>query len=852
MQLKIKQIGSTLMGAVMTGATLLGGALAADISDFQKMGPSDTVVVVGASAATADVVGAINVGATLYGHGVTATSGAGAATTVVDGGVALFDSTNQLLLNSKMNVAKDTVTANELPVLLKKSTFTNEDGTNYDYSQSIVVGSYPYVLFGQTASGTDPVMHIKLSTSTSSPIYTLKADFTKAVPFNATASKGQSITLFGMPFTVGSETDGDTLVLYKSASDVSVGNGEQATVTVGATEYTITVRGFDTTNDAVILEIGGVTNSVKEGVSKKIGGVSVYAKTVSSWDNGNKGLAVLQVGSEKITLETGQAVTTGDSETAIDGTLVTVTGGISALTSLEIKVAAKDSDSDEIISGKEFVDPFTGTIKISYTGVSSAVKADNRDQIKLRNSGDYKGYVTFKDANGKDATVYFVRGSETSENTFALQDDTDNNKILLVEGATAVKNDTHKETLFLAPGDSRYTHMVKVNKIYNTTSKGYVEFTDVISGATYTTQESSTGLAIGTGITLTVDGKNYVVTPVSSTSVNVTYADSKTVVYPTIRLANGEELAITAPLSSLTIPNNTVITLPTGDYTYLNETVGLQKNITAGTNTAVTYTLTSATDSVLTGISIKDVTTPAILIVEEKDKDSAQNAVVVSVKDGNGITSGNSYVAYNAPTMNGSYKSSSSASDKVTAYLDLYGTYAELDTSSDNHAIVTLYYPDTQMTSNVYLLAASATAPTTAAGTGNVVLPSLGSGISKLDTEISAERTSKNLILVGGPYANALVNELAEQGKTPTKAEWSAKLQGKAIIQAIGGAFDPAKTAIVVAGWTADDTRIATLKLATADLKTFKGTIQQQMGGVWSAGAYPFPVEAPVTTNSTD
>ena len=40
------------MGAVMTGATLLGGALAADISDFQKMGPSDTIVVVGAAAAT--------------------------------------------------------------------------------------------------------------------------------------------------------------------------------------------------------------------------------------------------------------------------------------------------------------------------------------------------------------------------------------------------------------------------------------------------------------------------------------------------------------------------------------------------------------------------------------------------------------------------------------------------------------------------------------------------------------------------------------------------------------------------------------------------------------------------------
>jgi len=845
MQTKIKQIGSTLMGAVMTGATLLGGALAADISDFQKMGPSDTVVVVGASAATADVVGAINVGATLYGHGVTATSG-GATSTTVDGGVALFDSTNPLLLNSALNVAKDTVTANELPVLLKKSTFTNEDGTNYDYTQSIVLGSTAAVKFDQTTSGTDSVMQVLLPTSTSTPIYTLKADFTKAVPFNATASKGQSMTLFGMPFTVGSETTDTQLVLYKSASDVSVGNGEQTTVTVGTTEYTINVKGFDSGNDAVILEVAGVTNTVKEGVSKKIGGVSIYAKTVSSWDNGNKGLAVLQVGSEKITLENGQAVTTGDSNTAIDGTSVKLTGGVNALTSIEIAVAAKDSDSDNLVTGKEFVDPFVGTLKIAYSGVSSNLKGDDRDQIKLRISGDYKGYVSFKDANGKDASVYFVRGSTSADNTFVMQDDTDGNLIKLAEGLTATK-DTYKDTLFLAPGDSRYTHMVKINKIYNSSSKGYIEFTDVISGSVYTTQESSTGLNVGTALTLTVDGKNYAVTPVNSTSLNVTYADTKTVVYPAIKLANGEELAITAPVTGLSVANGTTIALPTGDFVARVNT-GTLTNVAVG---LMNYNFTVDSSNKTTGVKLASTSAPAILVVEEDDKASTQNTVLVTVSDGDGTTS-KSFVSYDQVTMSdiAAEIGNSMASDKLTASVDLYGTYAERDTSSDNHAIVTLYYPDSQMTSNVYLLTASTAAPTTTAGTGNVVLPSLGSGISKLDTEISAERTTKNLILVGGPYANALVNELAEKAKTPTKAEWSAKLQGKAIVQAIGDAFAPGKTALIVAGWTADDTRVATLKLASSD-KTFKGAIQEEIGGVWSAGTYPFPAEVPATTNTT-
>ena len=89
------------------------------------------------------------------------------------------------------------------------------------------------------------------------------------------------------------------------------------------------------------------------------------------------------------------------------------------------------------------------------------------------------------------------------------------------------------------------------------------------------------------------------------------------------------------------------------------------------------------------------------------------------------------------------------------------------------------------------------------------------SPVAKLDTEVtSSDKTSKNLVIVGGPCANSLAQELVDAGKLDADytcsgglgAAWTANT---AYIIAIDDAFITGKVALFVAGTNADDTRAA-------------------------------------------
>jgi len=98
-------------------------------------------------------------------------------------------------------------------------------------------------------------------------------------------------------------------------------------------------------------------------------------------------------------------------------------------------------------------------------------------------------------------------------------------------------------------------------------------------------------------------------------------------------------------------------------------------------------------------------------------------------------------------------------------------------------------------------------------------------GFAVLDNELST--VDKPVILVGGPAINSLVQQLGN--KTLTLDEWrSGNYTDKAIIDLIEDAFD-GNAALVVAGYEADDTRIAARLLAKELL--FGGTV---LGQNWS------------------
>jgi len=833
-----KKIIVGLISALMA----LGLAIAAapNLSTYPTFlgedGQLNAIIVVGQDAKPEDVVAAADIAVGLGEVSTvekTVTVSTAAAT--VTGGVSLDTSASRIYLNDAINSVKDTLTSSDLPTVLADGTFVDDEGDEYDYTQYILVGSNR-VSFDQEDSDEDPVLEIAMSTSNSNPLYTLKVIFTKAVNFTDSDSIGNRLDLFGTTFTVGAETDSTDLVLYKAYTEVTLEKGESTTVTVGGTDYTIEVRGFDTANDAVVLTVNGDTDDVIEGNSKKIGGLEVFAKSVTAWEQGAAGIAVLQLGSEKITLRSGSKVMVGENEEEVDGTWVTFTGSPTSLSVIQIAVYAPDSDEDYIAAGSSFEDPFAGTFSVAFNGITSDLKAEDRDEIRFRVSGDYKGYVVLPDGT----SLYFAYNDSLG--------DQNNNSIYVVENATAEED----EIIFLAPADPTYTHIVRVKDIRTDDEEGYVQFTDLVTGTTYTTLEGDFN-DTGEKLNLIVDGKTYNVTLVnaSTPSISVEYdADNKLVVWPALELNHGEYLAITAPTDvNLTGLDGYNLTLPTGEVslTYVgndNETWNLTYGATSelinlttenSRNASlrvgrVTYWFNTTGENV-TQISIAGKDDIAVMLIEEEDDADNANVVIVETE-----VSGD--LGYEEPSFTATVSwEEGTSDDDVTAYLDYYGTYAERDTSTSGQAIVTIWYPDEQ----VYALVAVGESPewtTTAAGTTTYkeFVP-ITTPISYLDTEVldadgnlKAEYANKNIITVGGPAVNRLTAK-ALNLTYPSYGAASGIPEGKAIIQIVESPWADGKYIVVVAGWEAANTRAAAAALlqhATqlADIDSAKAIVE--------------------------
>jgi len=82
--------------------------------------------------------------------------------------------------------------------------------------------------------------------------------------------------------------------------------------------------------------------------------------------------------------------------------------------------------------------------------------------------------------------------------------------------------------------------------------------------------------------------------------------------------------------------------------------------------------------------------------------------------------------------------------------------------------------------------------------------------IARLDTDsgIEAAKQTKNLILVGGPCVNSLTAQALGLAPNTCGAE-STVPEGAAMIKLVDNAFVQGKTALVVAGWDAENTRAA-------------------------------------------
>lgn len=823
-----------------------------------------------------DVAGAIDIASRLGSENKEAytCSGSLGGTTVSGEGKAVATTNKKLYLQDvpRKTGVRYTMTASDLPTVLASDVLEDTDAnTNYAYDQYIEFSNDYNFTFSQarpdTSAAKDPVLKIaqNAATNPSNPetnnyFYKTKVVFQKDV--NGTTAIGEKLTLFGKTYTIASGTTFATanagkLVLQGSADTKVLTEGDQVTVTVGGTVYNVKLNGVSD-SDTIVVTVGSDTNTIDKEQTKTIGGLQVYVDNVYYYGSTRTdNQAKVSFGAETVTFENNKKVYTGSGTTTnIKGTQANLTVNNGKLSAMEVYIVPADSVVDAVAVGGKFVDPVFASFNIAFPTSTPALNAATRDTITVQASGDNAMTVIYPDDKGNTATVTWAyKGA--SDNTPDMTDASDY-PVVVAEDLPVQEN----WYVVLDAGD--YTHMLQLTDLNNDgTTTSSVELTDLFSGTKYT-------FTLGTdNITdAYIDGQLYKIDGTQSTSyVRFTWGDNanylnpgdQLTIYPRLKGHNGEWMAITnrtladmtdfAPsatsakvLGYLDLPtgrvkmttygmNNVTLSADTG-YTIAaggsdGDLTGMRLNGTGSVNFSLGKTSSGPTFYQLTTLganvtTIKvlgsDVTaasagnsTGLLFIEEEEGANNNINTIFVPVST---ETSGSTWqIIAGSPELSSPYVASAAlVSDTYkTQYVDLYGTLVEKNTYNQDR--VTIWYPDEQMTMDLFVLADGATTSVSGATGGATVNKALPykTSLAKVDSEVTqTDKETKNLILVGGPIVNSLVKELADASKTKDTAWYATQAAGTGIIDLVNDAWATGFNALVVAGKDAQGTRAAT------------------------------------------
>ena len=878
--LNFKKISAIGASALMVGLTMGTAAAANYPAPFVVGGAADVAVVYGTGSGVSvlDAIEAGNLQANLQsfmGSGTSETSTSTSGETV-----SLDTSNTRIYLNTSMNTAKASLTATDLPTVLKGTTFSgNVDakitqqidlfaGTPGTSETAVNTGRIVYAK--QPKSNVDPVIGLTLGTGVgATQLYNATATF-KAVAFNNSDSEGETINLFGKDYVISTATSDTDLVLFSSAEEVTLtktgSDTPSATVTISGTDYTVELLNGDSTSATV--SVNGVSKDITEGTSKKLGAIDVAVKTVTS--STAAGItATMLVGSEKLTFTHGATVTKGSDDDPIDGTQAYLTGATrtGATTAITVAVYRPGSSFDAIAVGESFTDPVFESFKVDFSGMNIPLTDTTRDIIEVLNSGDDTMTLSFTDADGNFVTQDFVQNQSSQ---WKLGDDS-NNTIYVREMANASEDE------YLVIGNEDYGHLIQVTDLFNSSggdhTKHRAKFQDQASGTIY--EATFTSDTTGTVI---IDGKTYTVTfndaGGGTHRVQLKYPTSDSananafVVYPTIETQRGANIAFYEPLvldleglNGTANGGNTatqVLNFPDGeDYTAVTfnyvggggsgdgnwtatvaggSAVNLWLNTSSTQNASIAigqfaYNFTSTPVINQTRILLQNpeattktasdyIYNPGLMIFQEQDNKNNYEGLFVDLEDDpEGTTNGVGVQDLLFTTPYGHWSATLASDSKITKDLDWYGVLTTKDATDSDQATAKVSYPDTQMYAQIYV---GEVGSTVTGGTTTTGASQLGDVLVK-DTEINSV-SSKNLIVVGGTCINSVAANVlggANCGSGFTDATGVGS--GEFLIESVADKYTTGKVALVVAGYDAADTVNAAKYLRTQTVDTAAG-----------------------------
>jgi len=852
--ISFRKIASVLASTVMIGSTVALAA-AAYPAPFVQGGNADVAEVYGSAAGAAvDLAAVVEINTKLQAELAkqTATSGTttGASATGGDA-VNLASSSQKLYSNSALNIARSVLTKTEMPALLADGTAYDNSGTAYEYKQSIQLGSNA-LTFGKSGESIDPVHYVNVGTSSDGSFYNYTLTLTKPINVSDTSVIGNAeFMILGNKYTVGANSNNQTIYLYGSGSELTVSGGEEKKVTVNGVEHTvklITTSG----STAGSIEVDGVRKSVTKGASYKFaGGFEVYVKDVTHPTvAGDPRDMQLLLGAQTLQLPRGDTVKVGADADSMTNTKVDIKSSSGKVSSVVIGQAASESTGDYIKSGGSYTDRVFKNMKVQFAGDVPALDSTARDMVTVE-ANELSAKVKFTSmVSGKEFTLqYALDNDNVADETLSTVNTTHmaGKKISVVEGQGLYKDDL----VLINSGDKG--RILRVSNIPLNASNAKIAFKDEVTGETFNFE---TGIAT-TG-SLNIDGQTYYISSDnagasdSAYTVNLTWGTGASAgsvgtyltLFPRIQLKSGSWFTI---LSATTVNNATSYALP-GEFLLSDYETGAYLGINTSGDSALTrmaskvgslnYSVTKAAGAVsgtLEGVSTSDGAVncnftsalgPAILIQEEKTL-AASNGHAICIPLTSEGTSPKT-PAVNSPVFTDGVGSLSQLASDTNKYqaLDLFGTLITKDSNGQNK--VTAAIPDEQMYSDVLF---TATGTTVAAGTASSgTVKELGAPFVK-DSEVSSVST-KNLIVVGGSCVNTVAAQLLGSSAPLCGAAFTAKTgvnAGEFLVESFASPYSTSKVATLVAGFNAQDTVNAakyftTNAVDTTAGKKYKGT----------------------------
>ncbi|MBI4140966.1 hypothetical protein HY485_03970, partial [Candidatus Woesearchaeota archaeon] len=841
----VKRIVATGMGLTMVGATIFGASAAYSLSDFPKpfvengTPASNLAIVVGENAAATDVAGAVDIALALQAAAVTKVPipGAKGGVSVEGDAVAIGSTSNLLDIDQLIGAVRETLTEVDLDMLKGGQVVTDQGSTEYNqYLRLPTAGASGKVIFGKDER--DRVGHY-LKWAADDQLFEWQMEFEEGLKSKVkndrlTDFEDQDLLILGQPFVVVNsdisfEPTGTAgrlkLDLMGGAISAILGENDKETYTVDGKEYEVEVLVISETSNSgagsVKFRINGeITDELSDGETDVLAdGTQIGIRDIiATGKDIQKSVVQFYLGAYKISFEDRNISDTNNqtagasvneeiitkSKVQMRGRSIATSGSAGNVTvkTAELQNIKYFLDADSVL-GDIYVPPGSGVREQLQTPESMLTPAwdivyqgltdTGTTTIVLDPRGNDEYNLQFTNQEGIFYDIpYLSNRAQTPalpSGEACLKFGDFNDDLWFIEAANTQHSLVTKRDFFVlsncdvgSTDNTCFSHVLRYDSIDTTNNK--LTFTDLGTGTRDVTFDNSTRLA-----QLVVGGVVY----------NM-YVDGVGPYNLSIDLNGDGDVA--------------------GDQAY----IGIQGDglLSLGSNntnaSGANGSIACATTLGAAGSNLADnVNLTLTTLAKEFDESGANENITISIvnRTGNTIGIGANSLKNVTGTLFGLF--TLEENEDLQQGLSGYGVFFEefVPTGNTEAESLTVEYPLSQRGGEVFITGGAVTTTVSETGFAEKVNP-IPTTVSMQDSDVD-DITRYNAIVVGGACANTVAAGLVGNPEPC----WSSVPENKAVVKAFE--HDNGNVAILVAGFSAKDTRRATMALAAGKLADVKG-----------------------------